>query len=299
MIQHHHADLGQIRMHYVTAGEGEPVLFLHGFPEYWGVWRSVIEDLSRDHRTIAPDLRGYNLTSRPEEVDAYGIEHLVGDVKGLLDHLGVRKVRLVAQDWGGLVAWCFLLRHPEYVERFATINITHPHLFNEALRSDPEQQQASQYMLQFRAPGTEVAMAHDDFASLRAVVFEDARAHGAKLPDDQVEEWLAAWRQPGAIAAGLNYYRAAEIGPPPPGKVVERPSNVLERLGIGPDRYGVEVPVLVLWGEGDRYLLQNGLDRLHRYVRDLHIRKIPGVTHWVTLQRPEVVARSLRGFFRG
>jgi len=297
MIQHHYADLPEIRMHYVTAGEGEPILFLHGFPEYWGVWRGLIEDLSRDYRTIAPDLRGYNLTSRPEGVEAYRIERLVGDVKALLDHLGLQKIRLVAQDWGAILAWCFLLRHPEYVERFAVIDITHPHLFDEALRHDPAQQQASQYMLLLLTPAAEEQYLRDGFAVGREAVFEDARRHGADLPDELIAEWIAAWRQPGAMTAGLNWYRAAEMGPPD-GKGSPGGSNLLERLGIGPDRYRVEIPVLVLWGEEDPHLLQSGLDRLHRYVPDLHIRKIPGATHWVTLEKTEIVARSLREHFR-
>lgn len=297
MFQHEYADINGIKMHYVTAGEGEPVLLLHGFPEYWGVWRRIIADLSRDYRVIAPDQRGYNLTSRPEQVEAYRIEHLVADVKALLDHLGHSKIRLVAQDWGAIIAWCFLLAHPSYVEHFAAINITHPHLFNEALRHDPDQQQASQYMLQFRTPGAEAMMEQDDYAWPREAVFGDARRHGADIPDDMADEWLAAWKQPGALEAGLNYYRAAEIGPPD-GKGSPGGSNVLERLGVGPDRYQVEVPALLLWGEADPFLLQSGLDRLHRHVRDLHVRKIPGATHWVTLEHPELVARSLRAHFQ-
>lgn len=293
MIQHHHADVNGIRMHYASAGHGPTILLLHGFPEYWGVWRPVMEDLARDFRVIAPDLRGYNLTSRPEGVEAYRIEHLVGDVLGLVDHLEVPRIRLVSQDWGALVGWSSLLRHPERVERFVTINITHPHLFNEALRHDPEQQAASQYMLGFRIPGFEAQLIADDFAFGRQAVFDDARAHGAELSEADVEAWLETWKQPGALAAGLNYYRAAEIGPPD-GQGGEGGSNLLERLGIGADQLRVEVPVLVIRGKEDPYLLESGLDRLHRHVTDLRIRRVPGASHWVSLERPGLVAALVR-----
>jgi epoxide hydrolase 4 len=297
MIEHRHADVNGIQMHYAVAGKGETIVFLHGFPEYWGVWKKVMLDLARDYRVVAPDLRGYNLTSRPTAVSDYHIEQLVADVRDLVHHLGEDKVYLVAQDWGGLVGWSFVLRHPELVERFTTIDITHPHLVNEALQHDPEQQKASAYTLFFRAEGNaaEAQMAADDFAYGRKTVFEAARTFGAAISNEDIEAWISAWRQPGALTAGLNYYRAAEIGPPD-GHGSPGGSNLL--VGLDPARYHVDVPVLVLWAEEDTYLLPNGLDRLHRYVRDLHIRKVAGADHWLTLERPEFVASALRAFFR-
>jgi epoxide hydrolase 4 len=269
---------------------------LHGFPEYWGVWKHLIADLSRDWLVVAPDLRGYNLTSRPTAVSDYRIEQLGADVRGLVEHLGAGKVRLVAQDWGALVGWTLLLHHPELVDRFATINVTHPHLFDEALQSDPEQQEASQYMLLFRTPeAAEAAMNQDDFAWGRQGIFEAARARGAALSDADVEEWIATWRQPGALTAGLNYYRAAELGPPD-GKGSPGGSNLLS--GLAPARWQVDVPVLVIWGEDDPFLRPVGLDRLHRYVKDLHIRKVADADHWVTLEKPDLVTRALRDHFR-
>jgi pimeloyl-ACP methyl ester carboxylesterase len=296
MIEHRYADLDDIRMHYAIAGRGEPVLLLHGFPEYWGVWKPVMADLARDYQVVAPDLRGYNLTTRPAAVSDYRIENLVADVRGLIEHLGAGPVKLVAQDWGAFLGWSFLLRHPELVERYATIDITHPHLFNEALQSDPAQQKASEYMLFFRTPeAPDANFTANDFAEGKKAVFEAARARGAALSDADVEEWLAAWQKPGAMTAGLNWYRATEMGPPD-GKGSPGGSKLLE--GLDPSRYHVDMPVLVIWGEDDPYLLPSGLDRLHRYVRDLRIHKVAGVDHWVTLEKPDLVARLLREHFR-
>jgi pimeloyl-ACP methyl ester carboxylesterase len=292
-MKHAYAEVNGIRMHYVAAGEGEPILFLHGFPEYWGVWKRVMSDLSKDFRVIAPDLRGYNRTSRPESEDAYRIQHLVADVRGLVDQLALKGVTLVCQDWGALLGWSYLLRHPDTVKRFVTINITHPALFNRDLRGNPRQQEASQYMLAFRAPGSDAALTANDFAFGRQAVFETARSRGAELDAEDINDWVEAWRQPGAFKAGLDYYRAARIGPPD-GQGNPGGSNLID--GLTPEQLEVKAPVLVLWGDADPYLLQDGLVGLEQYVPDVTVRHFPDADHWVTLEKPKEVVRHLRDF---
>jgi pimeloyl-ACP methyl ester carboxylesterase len=137
-------------------------------------------------------------------VESYRIEHLVGDVRALVDHLGLSKLTVVCQDWGALVGWSFALRHPELIRRFVTVNITHPALFNRDLRENPKQQEASQYMLSFRTPGFDQHITADDFAFARQAIFEDARKHGASLSAEDEDEWLQALKQPGAVDAGLK-----------------------------------------------------------------------------------------------
>src|SRR5437868_382040 len=178
-MRHAYADINGIRMHYVTAGTGEPILFLHGFPEYWGVWKPLLAEFSKDYQVIAPDLRGYNETTRPKGDEQYRIQHLVADVRALADHLGLKKFTLVSQDWGALLGWSFAVRHPEYIRRFVTIDITHPALFSRDLRENAAQQKASEYMLAFRSPGFADQLSASDFAALRQTVFADARNGGA------------------------------------------------------------------------------------------------------------------------
>ena len=292
-MKHEYAEVNGIRMHYVTAGEGEPILFLHGFPEYWGVWKRVMADLSKDFRVIAPDLRGINRTSRPPDEAAYGIQHLVADVRGLLTHLGLKQVTVVCQDWGALVGWSYLLRHPDTVKRFTSINVTHPTLFNRDLRENPRQQEASQYMLAFRTPGSESMLMDNDFAFARQVVFADSQSRGAELDAEDINDWVEAWRQPGAIKAGLDYYRAARIGPPD-GQGSPGGSNLVD--GLTPEQLQVKVPVLVLWGLQDPFILEDGLIGLEQYVKDFTVRKLPECGHYVTLERPKEVVRHLREF---
>ncbi|HEX5747719.1 MAG TPA: alpha/beta hydrolase [Archangium sp.] len=292
-MQHAYANINGIRMHYVMEGKGEPILFLHGCPEYWGVWKRYLAEFSKDHLVIAPDLRGYNQTTRPNEVEQYGINLLVEDVRALLEHLGLREVTVVSQDWGALLGWSFALRYPECVRRFITANITHPALFNRELRENPRQQEASRYMLTFSIPGIGAQLAANDFAFMRQSVIEDARKGGAQLSDEDVEEWVRTWGAPGAIEAILNYYRAARLGPPD-GKGYPGGSNLLE--GVPQERWKVNFPVLMLWGDADRALLSDCLNGLEEYVPDLTLHKFPGATHWVTLQRSAQVIPYIREF---
>ncbi|NMO19083.1 alpha/beta hydrolase [Pyxidicoccus fallax] len=292
-MKHDYADVNGIRMHYVAAGEGEPILFLHGFPEFWGVWKKVMADLSKDFRVIAPDLRGINLTSRPERVEDYAIPHLVADVRALVKHLGDTPVTLVCQDWGALLGWSYLLRHPDTVKRFVAINVTHPALFLRDLRENPRQQEASQYMLAFRTPGSENMLMANDFAFGRQALFADARSRGADISEEDINEWVAAWRQPGALKAGLDYYRAARLGPPD-GQGNPGGGTLVD--GLTPEQLQVKAPVLVLWGEQDPYLLQDGLVGLEQYVRDFSVQKFPESGHSVTMERPKEVARAVRDF---
>lgn len=296
-MKHEYADLQNgIRMHYVTHGEGEPVLLLHGFPEYWGVWKPVMADLGRDFRVIAPDLRGYNLTSRPEGVEAYAIHHLVEDVRGLVEHLGVKDVHLVAQDWGALLGWSFVLRHPKLVRSYTAIDITHPALLNRELQHNPAHQQVSQYMLTFRDPGTADFIAANDFAWPKQALLESARQHGADLSEADVAGFVESWRQPGAINAALNWYRAAMMGPPD-GKGHPGGSNLID--GLKSHELKVKLPVQVLWAELEAYLLPSGLVGLEEYVADLTVKRIPGGTHSVSLEKPREVSQHVREFLSG
>ncbi len=292
-MQHDYADINGIRIHYVTHGAGEPILLIHGFPEYWGVWKQVMAELGRDHLVIAPDLRGYNLSSKPEGVEHYRIGNLVEDVRGLIEHLGLKKLTIVSQDWGALVGWVFALHHPEYVHRFVTINITHPALFNRDLRENPRQQQASQYMLLFRSSQGEGFVTANDFTFPKQAIFSEVREHGARLTDEDIAEWIGAWKQPGAITAGLNYYRAARMGPPD-GQGDPGGSNLLE--GLEPTRWVTRFPVLFIHGEKDPFLLPDGQRGLEELAPDLTIKRIPDAYHTVCLEKPALVSRYVREF---
>jgi len=292
MITHHYADINEIRMHYAAAGSGPLLLFLHGFPEYWGVWKNHLEEFQKDFRCIAPDLRGYNLTEKPAELNKYHIRYLVEDIRQLIKHLGVEKIFLVAQDWGAQVAWSFVLRHPEYIEKFITINATHPALFNKVLQTDPQQQEASQYMLQLRSPEAEKMLIANDFEWLRVEILEKLEEKGA-LSNADKKDWFTAWRQPNALTGGLNFYRASEEGPPD-GKGHPGGSNLIDDLS--PEQLYVDVPTLLIYCEKEKYRMPSSLIGIEKYVSNISIVREPEASHWFTIEKPESLTKYIREF---
>src|SRR5712671_845972 len=166
MLTHKYAEANGIRLHYVTTGKGKLLLFVHGFPEFWYAWKNQLVEFGRDYQAVAPDMRGYNLSSKPTEVEQYQVQYLVEDLRALAEKLGHKKLILVAHDWGGAVAWAFAIAHPDYLEKLVIINAPHPGVFQRELRDNPAQQKASGYMLMFRSPQAESLLSANNYASL-------------------------------------------------------------------------------------------------------------------------------------
>jgi pimeloyl-ACP methyl ester carboxylesterase len=263
------------------------MLFLHGFPEFWYAWKNQLLEFGRDHLAVAPDMRGYNLSAKPTGLDAYRVRALVEDVRALADHFSPqRQFVLVAHDWGGAIAWAFAIRHPELLERLVIINAPHPGIFAKLLADNAEQQKASRYMTWFRRPDAEARLSADGYARLVNTVMGDGLKSGVF---DEVDKaaYLQAWSQPGALTGGLNYYRANQWVAPGSASVE-----------LDAAKLTVKVPTLVIWGEGDTALTLNNLDGLDQYVPQLTIRRIPGASHWVIHEQPDVVSGYIRDFLK-
>ncbi|HYX70430.1 MAG TPA: alpha/beta hydrolase [Terriglobales bacterium] len=294
MFKHDYAEVNGVRLHYVAAGEGALLLFLHGFPEFWYGWKEQLVEFGQDHLAVAPDMRGYNLSSKPEAVEQYRMKHLVEDVRALAEHLGHQKVVLAGHDWGGVVAWAFALAHPECLEKLVIVNAPHPAVFLRELRDNPAQQQASQYMLLFQTPQAEAILTANNYAALVRATLE---ARNGSFTEEDRAAYLSAWSQPGALTGGLNYYRASGIGPPAPGQGLDgRTEQALADFGLDPSRTTVKVPTLVIWGEKDTALLAGNLEGLESFVPNLTLRRIPEGTHWVVHEKPDEVNGYIREF---
>ena len=294
MLEHHYADLPNgIRLHYACAGAGPLLLFVHGFPEFWYGWKDQLVEFGRDHLAVAPDMRGYNLSSKPAEVEAYRAKHLVEDLRGLIDQLGGRPCVLVAHDWGGAVAWSFAARHPDYLKRLVIINAPHPVVFARELRSNPAQRAASAYMNLFRSDKAERVLAENNYARLSRMTLDSWASNGGAATGADRQAYLAAWSQPGALTGGLNYYRASPLRPPEAGDT--RGVDVPEFHAA---QFHVRVPTLVIWGERDEALLTGNLSGLETHVADLRVRQVPDATHWIVHERPQLVNGSIRDFVR-
>ncbi len=290
-MKHEFAEINGIRFHYVINGAGKTMLFLHGFPEFWYEWRNLLVEFGKDHQAIAPDLRGYNLTEKPAAVEDYSVRVLVADIKAFFDHFSPgRRGVLVAHDWGGAAAWAFAIAYPDCLEKLVIINAPHPGVFARELTNNPAQQQASAYMLTFRSVEAEALLSKNNYRALSRAVFGTSTRPEVFTEEDR-QAYLTAWSQPGALTGGLNYYRAARLGPPASG-ATEPPQPFVGSA----KSLDVRVPTLVIWGEKDTALLQGNLDGLDQYVADLTIKRIPNGSHWVVHEEPALVCQHIRDF---
>jgi pimeloyl-ACP methyl ester carboxylesterase len=287
-----YAEVNGVRLHYARAGSGKKlIMFVHGFPEFWYEYKKQLEEFGNTFTAVAPDMRGYNLSSKPAELEKYQVSYMVEDLRQLAEKLGHKKFILVAHDWGGAIAWAFAIAHPQYLEKLVIINAPHPGVFQRELASNADQQKASQYMLMFRSPQAEAILSANNYAFLVQAVLGEGLKTGVFTEEDK-QAYIAAWSQPGALTGGLNYYRAASAGPPADGET-RAPAPA-----AAPGSFIVKVPTLVIWGEKDTALLVNNLDGLDKFVTTLTVKRIPDGTHWVIHEKPEVVNQYIREFIR-
>jgi len=276
----------------VTMGgprDGEPIIFLHGFPESHRTWRHQLAELADRHFVVAPDQRGYAGSSKPEGVDAYAPDKPVADLIALADALGLDRFTLAGHDWGGAIAWLAALQHPGRVARLVIANAPHPLIFQRSLFDDPAQREASQYIRAFRDPQFETKLGAMGLEKFFEISFM-RHADGQKLTAEERQIYLDQWRTPGAFTAMLNWYRAATVIVPAPDEEPARPAFLDAPFP------SLKMPVLVVWGMGDTALLPVQLDGLAEYVDDLRIVEVPESGHFVTWEAPDTVTAAIRAF---
>jgi len=269
--------------------QGEPILFLHGFPESHRTWRHQLRDLARDFFVAAPDQRGFAGSDKPEGVESYRIEKIVADVAALADALGLERFTLAGHDWGGAAAWLTALTHPGRVKRLVIVNAPHPFLFQKTLIEDEAQRAASQYIRAFRSAAMEAAisaMGPEGFLEKGLL----AHADKARLEPEERQAYLDDWSGPGAFTPMLNWYRASTIEVPAVGEAATAP------LWTQAPFPRLEMPTLVVWGLEDSALLPIQLAGLDGLVEDLRIVTSPTAGHFVTWEEPDLVTGAIREF---
>lgn len=286
-IEHGYAEVNGVRLHYATAGRGPLMLFVHGFPQFWYAWHHLLPEFARDHHAVAPDMRGVNLSAKPDGVKAYHVTQQTNDLRALMRHLGHDRCVLVGHDWGGACAWHFASQHPAEIEKLVIVNAPHPVMFARELRRNAAQRKASDYMALFRLDKAERVLAEDDFRRLAYFFREWGGAGGARPDGATLAIYKEAWTQPGALTASLNYYRASPLYPATP------PESVPE---LRAQDFMVRVPTLVIWGDSDTALLPELLDGLGECVPDLRLEHIREGSHWVVHEFPDKVTSLIRDF---
>jgi pimeloyl-ACP methyl ester carboxylesterase len=262
-----------LSFHVVDEGSGPPVLLLHGFPDSAALWRHQIPALvDAGHRVIAPDLRGFGASDRPEGVGEYAITTILGDVVGILDALGVERTAVVGHDWGASIGWALSGLHPERVTRYAALSVGHPGGYFTDLR----QREMSWNMLLFLHNGAEEWLRRDDWALLRAWM---------RNPVD-IERYLADLGRPGALTAALSYYRANI----PAESLTGRPARTLP---------AVACPVLAVWSDGDFGCGEAQMLASEQTVTGpWRYHRITGAGHWIPLDAPDELSTLLVEFLR-
>jgi pimeloyl-ACP methyl ester carboxylesterase len=247
------------------------VLLLHGFPDSSALWRHQVAALTgAGMRAIAPDLRGFGQSDKPAEVGAYRVGRSVADMVALLDALEIERAHVVAHDWGAAVGWALAAFVPDRVDRFVAMSVGHP-----ATREGRtlESRKRAWYQLLFQFEEAEALLQRDDWTLFR----EWAASH----PD--LEARIEALSEPGALTAGLGWYRA----------------NVHPARDLDPPRAvpPVQAPTLALWSDGDIYLVEDSMLRSAEHVAGpWRYERIEGASHWMQLDAPDRINQLLLEF---
>ncbi len=250
-----------------TTGEGPAVLLVHGFPDSRAVWRRQVGPLAEaGFRVIAPDLRGFGASERPEGVDAYRVTELIGDLVELLDEHGIDRAHVVGHDWGAGIAWVLAALLPDRVASLAALSVGHP---NASRPRSLESREKAWYQLLFQFDEAEELLLRDDARLLREWL--------ADAPD--ADRYVEELREPGALTARLGLYRANL-----------HPRSELEPRALPP----VNAPTLGLWSTGERYLTEAPMIRSGEYVTGpWRYDRVEGASHWLQLDAPDRVNRLL------
>ncbi|HEX9931134.1 MAG TPA: alpha/beta hydrolase [Pyrinomonadaceae bacterium] len=280
-LKHDYAQIGGVRLHYVTAGEGEKlVILLHGFPEFWYSWRNQIPVLSETYTVVAPDLRGYNLSDKPANVGDYEIGKIVDDVLGLIRHFGREQAAIVGHDFGAAVAWRLAQKHPESIWKLCAMQVPPVSVWrkNQTLR----QFLASWYMFFFQLPFLpELFLSANDYAALEKSLRKTS-ARPDVFTDEVIEEYRKSWRETEKMTSPLNYYRA----------------NILKRF-FGKQSTGekIQVPTLFIYGEKDHAILPETVRGVSEAVEAPFSEfRLPEAAHWVQQEAADDVNEVLLDF---
>lgn len=265
-VKHGYADSNGVKIHYATMGKGPLIVMIHGFPDYWYTWREQMPELAKTHQVVAIDQRGYNQSDKPKGGENYDMKLLVGDVVAVVRHFKQEKAVIVGHDWGGAVAWSVAMYAPQFVDKLIVLNLPHPNALRRELARNEQQAKNSEYARNFQQEG-----AHTKLNAERLSGWVKDTAARAKYTE--------AFRH-SDFEAMLHYYKQNYPRPP-----YAEPSASVPK---------VKVPVLVIHGLKDQYLLAAGLNGTWEWVeKDLTIVTVPDSGHFVQQDAAELVTTTI------
>lgn len=283
-VEKTYLETNSLRLHAVQAGpeDGPLVILLHGFPEFWYGWVKQIEPLAlAGFRVLAVDQRGYNLSDKPQGLDAYRLDQPARDVIGLIDLLERETAFLVGHDWGGVVAWVVAALFPERVAKMAVLNAPYPTTGFRAIFRDPTQLLRSAYIIFFQLPGLPEAILRKDDWDLLVRGMRNTSRPGT-FSEEDFEQYRQAWWRKDAMTSMLNWYRA----------FLRRPAQL-------PWKPRISVPTLVLWGARDIALSRATARLSLELLEEGQLEFFENATHWLQHERASSVNALLIDFLQG
>lgn len=278
--------VGDINLHVVTDGDadGEPIMLLHGFPEFWYGWRKQITFLAEQgYRVIVPDQRGYNLSDKPHDISYYDIDNLAQDVVNLADAFGYDKINLVGHDWGAAVAWWVATLFPDRLKKLIILNVPHPIVMAETgLQGNIAQLMKSWYMGFFQLPFIPETLASlDDYKLMGQGMLNSGNPNS--FTEDDIKQYRRAWSQPNAMKSMINWYRALRI------KAFDDSYRQQRQVKI-------VTPTLMLWGEKDPFLGKELAQPSIEMCLDGELVFFPNATHWLQHDEADAVNEEIHNF---
>ncbi|GAB3067167.1 alpha/beta fold hydrolase [Salinicoccus sesuvii] len=281
-IEFEYVQTNGIQLHVAVSGpeDGELVVLLHGFPEFWFSWRKQIRVLAdAGYRVVVPDQRGYNKSDKPEGRNAYSIDKLEQDILELIEHYGYENAAVIGHDWGGGVAWQLAGTHPEKVKRLIVINMPYPTVLPKVLSKKPSQALKSSYMAFFQIPLLpEKILSGKDYAYMAQALVETSRE--GTFTEDELDAYRIAWARPYALTSMLNWYRAI------PYSTKYLPKNT------------IEIPVKIIWGKGDQFLSKELAEESLNNTSSNTVAWVDDGTHWVHQEQPDYVNEQILKFLK-
>ena len=285
-INHAFVESNDIKLHIVYAGstKNKMILFLHGFPECWYSWRYQLRYFSKEYLAVAPDLRGYNLSSKPKEKEKYRIKYLIDDTRSIIKYFNKSKAIIVGHDWGGVIAWWTAIKYPQVIDKLIILNAPHPGIWLNKVKFMPKQLRKSWYIFFFQLNDIpEEYFSYDNFINLR-MTMKLTTYRKNQFSEDDINKFIECWRKDGSLKYMIDYYR-----------VNLNPSEFMSF-----SKYfnfpSIKVPTLIIWGIHDFALEKNLVDGTEKYVENLKIIYIDDSGHWIQQEVPGKVNEEIKRF---
>ncbi|GGP75549.1 alpha/beta fold hydrolase [Shewanella ulleungensis] len=307
-LTHHYTVVDGVNIHYVESGNHaaqkpiETLVFLHGFPEYWGTWLKQLDFFACNYRVIAPDLPGYNLSDKPTDTGFYTVPNLIRFMSKFIAAVSPNQpVTLIAHDWGGAIAWPLAAFNASLLSRLVILNAAHPSTFTREMINNSNQRSKSAYIHQLIEPEAESLLTQDDYHYLVDKIMQSQQP--AIFTHEVLDAYRQVWRQPGAINGMLQYYRAMPQLARNDAKMdtndditVSSNSQVKHTSALKIPNIRINLPTLVLWGEQDLAFVNENLDDLIQYVPNCTIKRFAHTSHWIQHERPNEVNNAISDF---